>query len=295
MNKFILLIIVSVLLASCKGKPGDSRMVSVSILPQKYFVERIAGDYLKVNVMVPPGMNPATYDLNTGQLRDLYDSKIYFAVGHLPFENAHLYPALKGHEEIELINHSTKLHLIAGSCSHDHSGHGEECDHHGHHEHGVDPHIWLSPGYAHSICLDILHALNRAYPEKKEVFEENSQKLLADIATLGENLKSALAEKEQRSFLIYHPALTYLARDYEMEQISIENDGKEPGPAHLKEIIDEVKKENIHVIFIQEQFDVENAHAVAKATGCKVIQIDPLNANWLEEMNKLVTIFKEEL
>ncbi|MDE7374497.1 MAG: zinc ABC transporter substrate-binding protein, partial [Odoribacter sp.] len=108
----------NIALHSCKGKKESKRLVTVSVLPQKYFVEKIAGDYVQVNVMIPPGMNPATCDLNTGLLQKLYDSDVCFTIGHLPFEQTHLYPVLENKKGIRVVNHSENLELLHGSCNH---------------------------------------------------------------------------------------------------------------------------------------------------------------------------------
>lgn len=275
------------LCVSCQHKKQEGHWVSVSILPQKYFVERIAGDYLHVNVMVPPGMNPATCDLSTGQLKRLYDSELCFAIGYLPFETTHLYPALKARPDIPLIRHSDSLALIAGSCGHteDHGTHT--------HEGGIDPHIWLSPRYVLKISEEIYRALSEKYPEHQAEFAANYAALTGDIRRIGQQADSLLAGKKHKSFLIYHPALTYLAQDYDMEQIAIENEGKEPDPAHLKKIVDTAREKDIRLVFIQNQFDISNAESIARATGCRVVPIDPLNADWLEEMTRLLQIFNE--
>lgn len=274
-------------LTACKEKTSQQRTVSVSILPQQYLVERIAGDYLQVNVMIPPGMNPATCDLSTGQLKKLYDSDICFTVGYLPFELSHLYPVLENRKQIKVINHSENLNLLSGGCGHQH----DESHEHG----GVDPHIWLSPAYAKKMATTIYQVLSEQYPEQKQVFQTNYESLVQDIDSIANKAEQVLKDKKDKTFLIYHPALTYLAHDYGMEQISIEDEGKEPNPAHLKEIIDLAHEKNIRIIFIQNQFDVKNAESVARQIGARVISIDPLTADWLTEMNKLIQIFETEL
>lgn len=281
-----LFILSSILLFSCQKKSRTDRTVSVSILPQKYFIERIAGDYVRVNVMIPPGMNPATCDLLTEQLKKLYDSDLYFAIGYLPFETSHLYPVLENHKNIRLVKHSDRLDLIQGSCGHAH-GH--------HHEGGIDPHIWLSPRYAREMAREMTDVLAQKYPEQKELFETNYRKLEKEIQALEEEAGQLLAQKQHKIFLIYHPALTYFARDYGMEQISIEDEGKEPHPEHLKDIIDLAQTKDIQLIFIQNQFDVTNAEAIAKETGGKIVPIDPLNENWQAEMQHLLQILEQNL
>lgn len=286
---YSLLILLAILfcLPSCKTQKQDTRTVSVSILPQKYFTGRIAGDYLKINVMIPPGMSPETSDLSTGQLKKLYDSDICFTIGYLPFETTHLYPVLKDRKDIRLVNHSEGLKLISGSCGHHHEDHT--------HEGGVDPHTWLSPRNARQMAATILNILSEEYPEQKDQFETNYHQLVTEIDSVHARATRVLSEKKHKSFLIYHPALTYFAQDYGMEQISIEDEGKEPHPAHLKKIIDTAKEKDIRIILIQSQFDVNNAQAIAGATGATVIPIDPLHENWTEEMNKLIGIFEKHL
>lgn len=296
---YLSIIIITLLftLFSCQNKHTGDRNISVSILPQKYFTERIAGDYVKVNVMIPPGMSPATCDLSTGQLKKLYDSDICFTIGYLPFETTHLYPVLENKKNIRLVNHSEGIQLISGSCGHHHEtdqGNHPEAEEH-EHESGVDPHIWLSPRYAGEMARTILTVLSEKYPEQKAVFEANYEKLISDIDQVANKADRILSGKQHKSFLIYHPALTYFAQEFGMEQVSIENEGKEPNPTHLKKIIDMVKEKNIHIVFIQSQFDANNAKSVAGETGGEVIPIDPLCEDWLAEMNRLLDIFDKKL
>ena len=280
-----LIFLLLVGLCSCRTRHPQKPVISVSILPQKYFAERIAKDFAEINVMIPPGMNPATCDLSSGQLKKLYDSDICFAVGYLPFETTHLYPVLKNKPEVLLVSHSDGLELLDGSCGHSHA----------HSHESVDPHIWLSPAYAKHICHQMAVTLSRKYPDKKEFFEANYRELEKDIDIFAQEAEKILMTKKNKSFLIYHPALTYFAHDYGMEQISIEDEGKEPNPTHLKNLIAEARSKGISIVFIQKQFDIQNAEAIARSTNSKVVPIDPLNENWLEEMYHLLQVFKENL
>ena len=145
------------------------------------------------------------------------------------------------------------------------------------------------------MAQQIFKALSEQYPTQKEKFEEGYKTLSKEIETVKEKADSALNEKRGSMFLIYHPALTYLADDYGLQQVAIENEGKEPNPAHLKHIIDLAKEKNIRIIFIQSQFDKNNALSVAKEIGGEVIPIDPLAENWTEEINKLIKVLQEKL
>ena len=285
-KKYLWVGVASMLALSACQPTSKQRTVSVSILPQKYFIEKIAGDYLKVNVMVPPGMNPATCDLSTEQLKKLYDSDLCFTIGYLPFELTHLYPVLEQRQDIRTINHSEGLPLLAGSCSHSGEGH-----HHG----GVDPHIWLSPKYAAGMANTVYLALSEQYPEQAETFRHNYESLSREIDSVAQKVATALEGKQGGVFLIYHPVLTYFAADYDLKQIAIEDEGKEPNPAHLKATIDLAKEKNIHIVFIQNQFDTNNARSIAQEIQGKVIPIDPLAENWTQEMCRLIDLLKENL
>lgn len=285
-----------VLLAACGASKDKDRTVSVSILPQRYFVERVAGDYVTVNVMIPPGANPAVSDLNTEQLQALHNSSVYFAVGYLPFELSNLYPFLEGQEDIQVVRQSEGMDLEAGTCNHDHGddghGHGEG---HGHGHGGVDPHVWMSPRYAGMMARTIRDVLSAKFPEKRAEFAENYRRFQVEIDSIDREARRVLAGKRNRTFLIYHPALTYFARDYGMEQVAIEDEGKEPNPTHIKGVIDTCRAKGIRVVFIQNQFDVANAKAVAKEIGGEVIPIDPLSPDWTGEMRSLLRIIEQKM
>ena len=283
---FLFFFLIGNLLISCKNKSISTRLVSVS-LPQKYLTEQIAGDYLTVNVMIPPGMNPATCDLSTEQLKKLYDSDLCFTIGYLPFEQIHLFPVLENRPDIQIVNHSANLQLIHGSCGHTHAA-GDEHD-------GVDPHIWLSPAHARTMATTVYEVLSEKYPEQKLQFEQNYQALLQKIDSIADRAKQVLDHKKDKIFLIYHPALTYFAADYGMEQISIEDEGKEPNPSHLKAVIDSCRTKGIKIVFIQNQFDVDNAKAIAKEIDGEVIAIDPLSPDWKAEMCSLLGIIEQKM
>lgn len=269
---------------SCRRHPAHHRLVSVSILPQKYLVERIAGDYLDINVMIPPGSNPVTCDLNTEKMKRLYDSDLCFTIGELPFEITHLYPAAGKLENLKMVNHSEQLRLSNDSCRNRSTPE--------HRQPKTDPHIWLSPSNFRQMALTVCTALSEYYPEQKETFKANYEKLCRDIDRIADEARQVFAGHSRQAFLIAHPALTCFAAEYDLEQISVKDEGKEPSPAHVKEIIDLARRKNIRKVFIQRQFDVSNAESVAKEIGGSIILIDPLAEDWLKEMHRLIDSFK---
>jgi zinc transport system substrate-binding protein len=264
-------------------KKSGKKIISVSIIPQKYFIEQIAGDDFQINVLVPPSESPATYEPLPNQMKDMLNSSAYFLIGHIPFEHAWIKNILSNNKEIKVFDNSEGVKLIRG-----------EAIQHGDHMHpgGIDPHIWVSPKTCRKLAHNIYKALIKLNPSGLNRYNENLQKFITKIDNLSTQL-SAVSLRKNISFMIYHPALSYLARDYNFEQIPIEADGKEPSAKYVKDICDIAKDRNIQYIFIQKQFNRESAMAIAKEIGAEIKQINPLGENWEQEIKKIITYLKD--
>jgi zinc transport system substrate-binding protein len=286
MRLMAVLVIMLGVMVGCGPRERKETVVSVSILPIEYFIDRLTDNALDVNVMVPQGASHGTYSPTARQMQRLSDSGIYFRIGYLGYEQAfirrlnELNPAMK---EVNLSNH---VELIRGKPV----VHGDHV-----HEGGVDPHIWMSPAVLLNLLPVIKDAIAEVYPEFQQVIEANYPALYADVERVHLQMQEITQSISQKRFMIFHPALTYLARDYGMEQVSIEHEGKEPAPGQLSQLIREARAETIPVIFIQEEYDRRNAELVAAETGAKLIQINPLTYDWLKEMDDLMGIFKQYL
>lgn len=266
---------------SAKNHESQQESITVSILPQKYFVEKIVGNYFNINVMIPPGASPVTYEPTPKQMKDLMDSKVYIRIGHIEFEKSWMKKLQNINPDMAIVDQSKAAALIEPDYNDDH-------DHEGHHHHGVDPHIWTSPKEVRKQIALIYDYFLNAYPEHKQEFTTNYNTLVNQIDTLDQYITKTLNPYKDKKFLIFHPALSYIARDYGLEQISIEIDGKEPTPANIQEIIQIAKAENIKVIFVQQQFSTHNARVIAEEIDGNVVQIDPLAYNWAESIQMIV-------
>lgn len=291
MQQKILSITILFLIAglnSCNSgfrKDGDA-IVSASILPLEYFVDRLTGGVLDVNVMVPPGASHATYSPTTAQFKKLSDSGIYFRIGHLGYEQAWIGRLQEINPDMRVVNLSEGLELIRG----------EEIDHGDHvHEGGIDPHIWMSPAVMLNMLPTIKNAIIEVYPSMEEEVSMNYDALYNDIAQLDAEMKDLTASLTHKRFMIFHPALTYLARDYGLEQIAVERGGKEPSPAMLSHIIREARQHEIPVIFIQQEFDLRSAQLISQETAAALVQINPLDYEWQQSMEELMQVFKTYL
>lgn len=248
-------------------------IVSVSILPQQYFIEKIAGEILDINVMVTPGNSPATYEPKPSQMKTLTQSKIYFAIG-VPFEKVWLPKFQNLASNTKIV--STDKNITKRTMS-------------GHHNAQIpDPHIWLDPLLVKTQAKTIAESLILAFPEHKILFETNLEKFQLELDLLDKKIKSALSNLTNRRFLVFHPSWGYLSDRYNLEQISIEVEGKEPKPAQLKELIKEAKKLKIKTVFVAPQFSTRSAKTIAKQIDGKVLAIDPLAGDWQKELLKSV-------
>jgi zinc transport system substrate-binding protein len=282
--KFILLFIVLIYaLTSCNSpsEPSAERTISVSILPQKYFVEAIAGDKVKVNVMIPPGASHSSYEPTARQMNNLVHSQAYFKIGYLDFELSWMPRFTGANPAMKVFDLSTGIDLIRGSCDENHEN---VKSHQDSGEKGIDPHIWMSPQNVKIIASNILNSLKSLYPSDSSVFLSNYQSFLLQVDEIDSLYKLNAEKLTGRSFVIYHPALAYLARDYGMHQIVLEFDGKEPPPAHIKAIIDLAMEKNIHTVFVQKQFSIDNSRSLAKEINAEIVRIDPLDEDWKGQM-----------
>jgi zinc transport system substrate-binding protein len=253
-------------------------MITVSIAPFKYFIEEIAGDDFTVNIMVPPGSNPHIYEPYPEQITRLRRSEAYISNGFLGFEETWLDRFYEINKTMIKISLGDKINPIA-------SGH----QHEGRHAEGADPHYWVSPKCAKTMASSVKDLLCGLNPAQKQKYELNYNKLLSKITGIDSLAGSLFQGDTGRTFMIYHPNLGYLARDYGLVEVPVEFEGKEPPPSRLKELIDLAMEENISTIFVQKEYDSRNAKAIAKEIGGTVTVIDPLSEEWLTTTKEIIT------
>lgn len=250
--------------AGCNGKAPELNSISVSILPQKYFAEKITGGKYPVEVMVPPGHNPETFEAGHKQMKAISHSFLYFRIGLIPLETGQMDRFASVNPKMKITDTSEGVSFIVSEEGHE----------------GADPHIWLSPKEVRIIARNMLNALVREVPEEAELFNQGFASLMAEVDAADKMLSDKLSPHAGKSFICFHPSWSYLARDYGLRQISVEQNGKEPSPARIKFIEDIARKENIRVVLLEEQFPTELARAMAKDIGGNVVQTNPLAENW---------------
>lgn len=271
--------LIITLLSGCgpEEQPTSSAAlnVTVSILPQKYFVERIGGENVAVNVMVLPGESPATYEPKPDQLRALSEAQAYVSIG-VPFENAWLARISSANPDMLMVDTTQGIERL-GDPEH------------------PDPHIWLSPRLVKIQAQTIYEALAQLDPEHQATYQANLERFLEDIDALDADIRSTLSGLEQRKFMVFHPSWSYFARDYDLEMIPIEIGGQEPSAAELAALVERAQEEDIRVIFAQPQFSTEKAQTIAAEIGGEVLLIDPLAPDWLDNLRRVAETFADVL
>ena len=276
-------LIFIVLMVSCgRRNEPDERIISVSIAPFRYFVEGIAGEKFSVNVMVPAGANPHIYEPYPDQLSKLRHSAAYISNGYLGFEMTWLDRFYEMNRRMKKLSLADAIDPIA-----------PEDHHEGGHIETADPHYWISPKCAMSMAASVRDFLIDLDPENRAEYNENFKILAGKIGEVDSLAKELSASPGGKSFLIYHPNLGYLARDYGLKEIAIEKEGKEPSPSRLRELIDLAKADNHKVIMVQREYDTRNARAIADEAGARVIIIDPLSEDWFASTTEIIRILRE--
>lgn len=285
MRKILLSFGLLLFLFACSSKVQQENIITVTIEPQRYFAEQLADSLFRIECMVPAGTSPETYDPTPVQMAKLARSKAYFRIGHIGFEEVWMDKLKQNYLQVQFFDNSEGISLIA-------SGHSHSSEHF--HEEGVDPHIWSSPKAAGLIVQNMFEALMELDPENASLYIANLIRLLEKIDDIDEKITQTLFNSSQKAFIIYHPALSYFARDYGLTQYSIETDGKEPSPEQLKFLIETAKREGIKTVFVQQEFDKKNAEIIAKEIGGRLTVINPLSYDWGEEMLNIAQALSDE-
>ena len=283
MKKLIYILTLFICFACSNTTKQTQPVITVTLEPLRYFTEAIAGDRFEVVSMVPKGSSPESYDPTPQQLVALSRSEAYLRIGYIGFELAWMEKLTANHPNMKVYDTSRGVDLIRAEGHH----HGDH-----YHEGGVEPHIWNSTRNASVIADNIYAALCELDADHQAEYRQRLDSLKQVIARTDAEVRTLLADAD-RTFLIYHPALSYFARDYGLRQISIEEGGKEPSPATLKALIETCRRERAKVIFVQQEFDQRNAQLIADELGIEIVPVNPLSHDWAEEMLRVAKALKQ--
>lgn len=287
-------------LTACSGpsvKEEEAKtplQVTVSIVPQEYFVKRIGGDRVSVNAMIQPGTDPHTYEPKPEQLKTTARSQAYFKIG-VSLEDAWKDRLNSVNQQMLIVDTSQGVDKIPLTAEHDHD---HDHDHNHDHDHAkakteqagkntLDPHIWLSPKRVKAQAKTIYQTLAQLDPGQEAIYRANLEKFSQELDALDQEIRQNLAGVKNKKFMVFHPEWGYFAQDYGLEMIAIEIDGNEPSAAQLSQLIKQAKKENIKVIFTQPEFSQKSAETIAREIGGQVIPISAFAENWSENLRQV--------
>lgn len=254
-------------------KAEVSGYIVVSIPPQRYFVERLAPGRFNVEVLIPATANPHTFEPTISQLKTLAKSELYLTIGHpdAAFEASIIQRVTDTKPTFKIIN------TTEGITDFD----------------DEDLHLWSSPRHVLVIIGNIKKAFIASDPQNTAFYETNYQKFVQDLQKLDSSFQELFKDSAGRKFLVFHPAWSYFAKDYNLSQIAIEEHGKEPGVGHAAHVINVSRMRGLKVLFIQPQTSRQSAEVVAKEINATIKVIDPMQENWMENIKSVAQGIKE--
>ena len=291
---------VVLVLAVCLAGPGRAEAqvrAFVSILPQKYFVERLAGDLAEVDVLVLPGANPHMYEPSPRQMTALAKAQVYFAIG-VNLEDVWLPKLADANRDLRIVRTQEGVDKIP-MAEHHHEGGEQEAMHAGG-EHGdgiLDPHIWLDPVRVKTVAANTCAGLVAVDPAHQAEYEANLAAFVKELDALNASIVKTLSAipADGRTFMVFHPSWGYFAARYGLTQVPIEAGGNEPSPKHLVEIIEHGRERGVNVVFIQPQFSRRSAEVIASELGARVVPLDPLAEDWKDNLQHAAEAFGQAL
>lgn len=267
-NVVISCLILPILLACQSAKTSKKPIISVTIEPLRYFTEQIAGNRFDVRSIVPTGSSPETYEPTPRQMVELSQSPIYIKVGKIGFERTWMKRLQANAPKMKVVDSSNGIRYIQSNPTIE------------------DPHTWMSCNNARIIAYNIYHALLQQVKSEadKAYFKKRYNALICQIDALDKEIKKEVYHSTYRSFVIYHPTLTYFAHDYGFQQLSIEEEGREPSAGQMEALVRTAKAKKVKTLFIQREFSPRGTIAIRNATHAKAIEINPLDYNWKQQM-----------
>lgn len=273
-------------LIACGEGAVDKKIVTVSIEPQKYMLEQIVGDRLQVRCLLANGANPETYDPSMTHMMNIQKSQAFFRVGNVGFEAALIDKIHDSNPDLPIFDTSRGIDPVRGTHAHHHlRGAVDAVDD----ELAVDPHTWTSVKNARIMARNMLDALVEIDPEGKGFYTRNYEKFDARLDSLDRAYALRLAPEAGKAFLVWHPSLSYFARDYGLEQVVTGGaEGKDMSATGLREAVENARSHNPRVFFSQKDLDTRQVASLNAEIGAREVLINPMSYDWAAEMDRIV-------
>ncbi len=286
LTTYLAVVCFATAVASCgkADKEGGKPVLTVSLEPQRYMLEQIVGDNFKVVTLMPNGENPETFDPSPARRMDVDNSEAYFMVGYLPFEDKLRSTAKDTSIFVNTTSAIDPIYGTHGCCrAHSKDVHGKAGD-----AMSADPHLWTSVRNARVMTAVMAHRVAEIDPDNAQLYLSRLAKFDAHLDSLDRSFAERLAAMPDKAFLVWHPSLSYFARDYGLEQLAVGHESKEVSVNGLREIVDEAKSDSVKVFFYQRDYDSRQAEVVSAGTGARLVPVNPGGYEWEKELNNIV-------
>lgn len=277
---------LALMACSRAGSTGHkARTLAVSIEPLRALLDPLAQGRFEVTGVMDRGGDPENFEPSMSRRMAVDGAEAFFMAGGLPFEQSLAEAAPAGVVKVELAEVVEPVYGTHDNCGHAHHHHGEE-------EHGLpDPHIWTSVRNARRMAAAMAATLSRLDPEGAPLYAARLDSLDGVLASLDSCVARTLDSAPSRAFMLWHPSLSYLARDYGLEQVALGSEGKDFSAAQMREAIERGAASGARVFFVQRGLDPRQAGSVCSSVGARAVEIDPMAYDW---QNQIKT-FADEL
>lgn len=251
----------------------DKLRIVASIAPLADFAKQVGGNKADVLLLLPPGASEHTFEPSPRMMQKISKAKVFIKIGAgLEFWADKI--IIAANKDIIVVNCSEDIELIEiNGHSHDHNKGLKQNG-----IHTADPHIWLDPVICMTIIKKIEAALSKADPANSSYYKKNSAAYMARLSALDREIADKVKTFRTKEYVTFHQAWNYFSRRYGLSVAGViaESPGKEPSPKHISNILKELKRINVKVVFAEPQSSVQIAEAIAREAGGKVLILDPV-------------------
>lgn len=287
-SSLVMLVLMLAMLVGCSNTKTNTanpeNVIYTSIAPIAYIAEKIAGQEFAIEVLIKTGQTPHTFSPSPQQIAAISQAKLLLTTG-FQFEDIIVSKLQAGSHNLTIAKIDADIKPLQSIHEHDHN----------HHPTGTDPHIWLSPLNVKIIAQNICQIFIKLYPDKSELFDQNLKIFSNSIDQVHTRITTQLKPYQGQSVYVYHPAFSYFTETYQLKQVAVEIEGKSPAPKQIENLILKARNDNVHILFVQPQFDSKSAQVIAQAINGRVVAIDPLARNLLETFTKIADNFEQAL
>jgi len=276
----VALLCIALCITGCKrgeSKPAVGLQVVTTLFPLYDFARTIAGDKAQVTMLLPPGVEPHTFEPKPDDMIRISRAGLFI------YTNRYMEPwaetVLKGVEsrQLRVVNAGERVTYHAASNGADTHAHEEKGgDGHGHGYAGMDPHIWLDFANAAIMVDTIVEGFVAADPANGNLYRKNAEGLKVRLAALDQRYRGGLASCATRKLLHGgHYTFGYLARRYALDYHALSgiSSDSEPSAARMTALIREIKSSGTTYLFAEELLSPRLTETLAGEARVQVLML----------------------